>query len=142
MAPLSFPKRKIEQARKLRREMTIAERKLRFALRDYRLAGLKFRRQHAIGPYIADFSCPEVRLVVEVDGEQHSHRVEYDEERTRFLGTRGCRVVRFGNVEVLENIDGVVDGIWTLVKERQRHVTLTREACGLATSPSEEGEEK
>lgn len=70
-------------AARLRHDMTDAERKLWLALRDRRLDGLKFRRQSTIGPYVVDFLCIEARLIVEVDGGQHSETV--DAPRTRYL---------------------------------------------------------
>lgn len=71
---------------------------------------LKFRRQYGIGEYIADFYCPEFRLVIEIDGETHftNDAREYDEIRTKYFECNGIRVVRFSNDEVLENIDGVL----------------------------------
>jgi very-short-patch-repair endonuclease len=70
-------------------------------LRDRRLAGLKFRRQQPLGPFIVDFFCPEVGLVVEVDGESHRGREVYDARRTAALAVAGLVVVRLSNEEVL-----------------------------------------
>jgi len=75
--------------------MTIAERKLWQALRDKQLNGHRFRRQHPIGKYIADFACIERKVVVELDGGQHQDHVAYDERRTAFLQENGWRVLRF-----------------------------------------------
>jgi adenine-specific DNA-methyltransferase len=77
------------------------------------LSGFKFRRQHAIGPYIVDFYCREAALVVELDGGGHAEELqgEYDAERSLWLESRGLRVVRFWNNEVLGNIEGVVEQI-------------------------------
>lgn len=81
--------------------MTDPEERLWFQLRNNRLQGLKFRRQHPIGPFIADFACSARMLVVELDGSQHS--LEVDANRTRFLEARGWRVLRFWNFEVLRD---------------------------------------
>jgi very-short-patch-repair endonuclease len=94
-------------ARRLRRDLTDAERRLWHQLKDRRLAGLKFRRQHPIGRYVADFACVERRLVVEVDGGQHAESAA-DRARDAALQAAGFRVLRFWNNEVLQNMDGVV----------------------------------
>ena len=94
-----------------RRGQTDAERLLWAKLRDRRLGGLKFRRQHPIGPYITDFCCPEGRLVVEVDGGQHAERPTSDEERTRYPAEAGYRVLRFWNPEVLTQTQAVLERI-------------------------------
>ena len=98
-------------ARRLRREMTDAERRLWARLRNNGLGGHKVRRQHQIGPFIADFCCEQRSLIIEVDGGQHADSVEADERRTAFLATKGYRVIRFWNSDVLENIDGVLEAI-------------------------------
>ena len=101
----------IETARRLRREPTDAERLLWYRLRARRLRGHKFRRQHPVGPYFADFACVEAMLVVELDGGQHAARVGYDERRTAFLKGQGFRVLRFWNNDVFGNLDGVLSTI-------------------------------
>jgi len=68
---------------------------------------LRFRRQHPIGIYFADFACPSLKLVIEIDGSQHMTQVEADEKRTAVLGGHGYRVIRFWSNEVLQNIAGV-----------------------------------
>jgi very-short-patch-repair endonuclease len=70
--------------------------------------GLKFRRQQPLGRYIVDFICLEKRLVIEVDGGQHSEQVAYDVERDIWLRDQGFNVLRFWNHDVLKNIDGVI----------------------------------
>ncbi len=89
--------------------MTDAERKLWSALRDRQIDGLKFRRQHPIGPYVLDFLCEERRLAVELDGGQHT--AEKDAARTAWLADHGVRVIRFWNNDVLTNLPGVVEMI-------------------------------
>ena len=101
----------VRQARKLRRETTESERFLWKHIRDRQLAGLKFRRQHPIGRYVADFGCEEEKLVVELDGGQHADNVDHDEQRTQYIEKFGYRVVRYWNSEVLSNIEGVMADI-------------------------------
>jgi very-short-patch-repair endonuclease len=90
----------------LRRNETEAERRLWNLLRNRNIRGLKFVRQHAIGPYFADFVCRDHMLIVEVDGSQHAGS-ESDVVRTAFLNARGYHVLRFWNNEVLAELDGV-----------------------------------
>ncbi|MBV8120395.1 MAG: endonuclease domain-containing protein [Alphaproteobacteria bacterium] len=99
-----------EKARKLRQQATDAERRMWSALRDRRLAKYKFRRQHPIGPYIADFACTQFALVVEVDGGQHADSTA-DSRRTTFLQRQGWLVLRFWNNDVLSNTHGVIETI-------------------------------
>jgi len=100
-------------ARKLRYEQTDAERVLWARLRNKRLEGVKFRRQQPVGPYIVDFISFEKKLIVEIDGGQHSEGTvrERDEERTKWLEEGGYRVLRFWNNEVLERVEGVLERI-------------------------------
>ncbi|MBI1868502.1 MAG: endonuclease domain-containing protein [Methylocystis sp.] len=102
-----------DHARKLRRDMTSAERRLWAALRAHRLARLQFRRQVPCGPYIADFLCHSARLVVEVDGATHSTREEVarDARRDAWFAANGFRVVRVTNAEVYTELDGVLETI-------------------------------
>ena len=97
----------------MRRFSTDAEVKLWKALRARRLEGYKFRRQVGFGPYIADFYCAEIKLVIEADGSQHIERAAYDTARTEFFTRQGFRVMRFWNNEVLQNMDGVL----TMIRE-------------------------
>ena len=107
------PKRTIVgKARRLRRKSTDAETKLWFALRDRRLDGHKFIRQDPIGSYIVDFICREKKLVIEVDGGQHSENAR-DKMRDRNLQREGYRVLRYWNNDVLGNLDGVLSDIRT-----------------------------
>jgi very-short-patch-repair endonuclease len=94
-------------ARRLRRDATDVERLLWRALRE-RLSVWKFRRQHPIDGYIADFACPACKLIIELDGGQHAQRIEADEQRSAELARHGYRVIRFWNNEMLENLDGVL----------------------------------
>ena len=94
-------------SRRLRVNQTEAEKKLWGRLRNRQIAGCKFVRQERVGPYICDFVCRERKLVVEADGGQHLDSVK-DEARDRYLAIEGYRVLRFGNNDILGNIDGVV----------------------------------
>jgi very-short-patch-repair endonuclease len=112
------PKRKIVgRARQLRRSSTDAETKLWFALRDRRLGGHKFVRQIPIEPYIADFICRERKLVIEVDGGQHSDNLR-DRYRNEAMRADGYRVLRFWNNDVLANLDGVLSTILAMLEPR------------------------
>jgi adenine-specific DNA-methyltransferase len=95
----------------MRKEPTEAEEKLWSRLRAGRLEGWKFRSQTPIGPYIADFVCPAAKLIVEIDGGQHADQQDYDNRRTRFFENEGCRLVRFWNNDVLQNLEGVLTAI-------------------------------
>ena len=99
----------VDRARSLRVTQTDAEQALWFRIRNRRLQGWKFRRQHEIGPYIVDFLCPDAGLIVELDGGQHGDQQIYDEHRTFQLQAMGYRVLRFWNNEVLTNIDDVLE---------------------------------
>ena len=109
-----LPTRTLQHARRLRRDATDAERALWRHLRGGRFVGAKFRRQHPIPPYIADFCCVASRLVVELDGGQHNDAV--DAVRTRDLQARGWRVIRFWDNDVLLNTEAVLDAIWNAVE--------------------------
>ncbi|MCH7734727.1 MAG: endonuclease domain-containing protein [Chloroflexi bacterium] len=117
-----------EQARALRRNQTEAERNMWSRLRARRLLGLKFRRQQRLGPYIVDFCCLEIKLVIEIDGGQHNFDTNSDLKRSNFLKQEGYSVLRFWNDEIFTNSDGVLERI------RESCITLT-----LALSPQGRG---
>ena len=99
----------IEQAaRRLRKNLTPAEANLWQALRNKQLAGLRFRCQHPIGNFIFDFYCPACKLVVEVDGEIHCDRADYDNARSSKLAEHGYRVLRFSNQRVMNDLPQVL----------------------------------
>jgi very-short-patch-repair endonuclease len=108
-----------ERARNLRRNMSDAERKLWHALRAKQLDGVRFRRQHPIGRYIADFVCLERWLIVEVDGGQHTEddQMARDARRDRWLEAEGYRVLRVPTADIYGNIAGVLDTIWGALQE-------------------------
>jgi adenine-specific DNA-methyltransferase len=100
------------RAKQLRKNSTIPERILWGLLRDRRLAGAKFRRKHAVGPYVLDFYCASHRLVVELDGRSHHDRGFEDAERQRYLqSVVGLRVLRFDNDDVLRDRESVILGL-------------------------------
>ncbi|WP_299412142.1 DUF559 domain-containing protein [Acaryochloris sp. IP29b_bin.148] len=101
----------IAAARRLRLNLTPAEKKLWKALQKRQLNGLKFRCQHPIGSFIVDFYCPQCRLVIELDGDIHDQQVEYDEARTEQLNQLGYRVIRFRNPDVMQHLDHVLQQI-------------------------------
>jgi adenine-specific DNA-methyltransferase len=97
------------RSRALRAEPTDAEALLWRRLRQGQFGGFRFRRQHPIGPYFADFACLSAGLVVELDGGQHT--AEGDRRRTALIEAAGFRVIRFWNNEVLGNTEGVLAAI-------------------------------
>ena len=98
------------RARELRRDMTPQEKLLWRQLRGRRF-GFKFRRQMWLGGFIADFACPEAKLVVEADGSQHAENIRYDEERAAAFSRLGWRTLRFWNNEINVELDAVLAAI-------------------------------
>ena len=110
--------RLLENARSLRKNLTKEERRLWYDfLRGY---PIPFRRQEIVGSYIADFYCSKAKLIVELDGSQHYDEEEmlYDQKRTAFFNGLGYRVLRFSNLDVLQNFRGVCEQIQLEVKGR------------------------
>ncbi len=120
----AYRKEAKEHRRALRKNATPQEVILWSRLRSKQL-GQKFRRQHSIGPYIADFYCVYSQLIVEVDGSQHFEEdaIRYDVQRTRFLESQGCTVLRFVNDEINTNIEGVLMCIMDKIEEKQTTLT-------------------
>ncbi|WP_291687579.1 DUF559 domain-containing protein [Bradyrhizobium sp.] len=106
---------RVPRARALRRDATEAEKKLWQHLRQPQFKEHHFRRQATIGPYFADFATHQAKLVIEVDGGQHSGSA-FDEVRTRYLEANGYRVLRFWNNDVLANMSGVLSAIDTAIR--------------------------
>lgn len=106
----------------LRTAQTDAESLLWYHLRNRRFMGLKFRRQHPIGSYIADFYCDAHRLVLEIDGGQHAEQMAYDQKRSLWLTSQGIATLRFWNHEVLQHTAAVLEQLrlWLLA-----HPSLT-----------------
>ena len=107
----------------MRQNATECEKRLWAVLRNRQLDGFKFRRQATIGPYIVDLLCAEYRLIVEIDGGQHSDEV--DLPRTRFLEERGYSVIRFWNHEVMGNLDGVLVSILQALSIKQTNNNIS-----------------
>jgi very-short-patch-repair endonuclease len=117
---MEAPRQTIELARRLRREMSPAEARLWSALRRRAADGLRFRRQHPIGPYVLDFYCDSARLAVEVDGYAHAtgDRPGRDERRDGWLAVRGIRTLRIDARELRDELDGVVGMIVVAARSR------------------------
>jgi very-short-patch-repair endonuclease len=117
---LTNPLKLRENARFLRKNMTASEEYLWCNLRRKQLMNVQFYRQKPIGPYVVDFYAHAPKLVIEVDGSQHFEKSKeiYDEKRTRFLEKQGLKVLRFNNLEVLQEIDSVVEVILKTMEKR------------------------
>ncbi|WP_341209959.1 DUF559 domain-containing protein [uncultured Sphingomonas sp.] len=113
-----IPPELTQNARRLRREATPAERLLWNALRSHRP---RFTRQLVVGHFIVDLACRSVRIGVELDGGHHAVQIDADEARSRYLATQGWTILRFWNNEVLENVEGVVEVILTAVAQAATH---------------------
>ena len=98
-------------AKSLRTRMTDAETILWSRLRDWREHGCTFRRQHPIGPYVADFACVQAKVVVELDGDQHGRdkKYEYDQRRDNYMAARGWRVIRISNDRIYKDLGNVLN---------------------------------
>ncbi len=137
-------------AQSLRKRQTDAERKLWSKLRDRQLDGWKFKRQFPFGPYILDFYCFDANLVIELDGSQHAEtRAEHDRARTQLLEAQGLQVLRFWNVDVLNNITGVLDGIYLVLGAKsapptglKRQSKISAASSALRAPSPEPGEAK
>jgi very-short-patch-repair endonuclease len=109
------------RAKAMRTEMTEPETRLWLQLRAKRFSEVKFRRQKVIQDerrrYIVDFAANDPKLVVELDGDTHAGREAYDGERTEFLESKGYTVVRYTNIEVMENLDGVLTHLASVIDE-------------------------
>ena len=100
-----------ERSRELRNNKTKSESLLWSVLRSQQWGGLKFRRQHPLGPYFADFACLDRHAVVELDGEYHDYQYEMDRRRQAYMESMGWQVIRFANEEVLADVDAVAISI-------------------------------
>jgi very-short-patch-repair endonuclease len=105
--------RSLNLAKNFRQRQTDAENLLWNQLRDRKLNGVKFRRQHCIGKYIVDFACLKKKLIIEIDGGRHNDSAKKadDEQRTAWLEAEGYNVLRYWNNDVQENIEGVIENI-------------------------------
>ncbi|AVO44481.1 endonuclease domain-containing protein [Phreatobacter cathodiphilus] len=105
--------RRIPLARRLRREATFQERLIWNAIRQFDIAGFHPRRQAPVGPYIVDFTCHGLKLVIEIDGDHHGYgaQARNDQRRDADLRSRGYEIVRLSNQHIAESIDGAVETI-------------------------------
>jgi len=110
---------KINLSKDLRRNMTKSETLVWERIRAHRIGGLHFRRQAVINPYIVDFYCHSLKLVVEIDGGVHESQREMDAERDRFLTALGLRVVRIPNQRVLVDIEEAMEEIESACQEQE-----------------------
>ena len=117
-----MPRPEVALARKARRELTHPEVLLWQRLRR-KAAGVRFRKQHAIGPYLVDFYCPAAKLAIEVDGQIHASPAAraYDHERDRFITGNGHQVLRVNAEDILKDADGVAASIASLVSRPLHH---------------------
>lgn len=115
---LPFNRKLKPLARNLRKNMTDAEQLIWTKVRRKQISDCQFYRQKNIGNYIVDFYCPKKKLIVEIDGGQHyeDYGIKKDRERDQYLQTLGFTVLRFSDIDVLKNIDGVVDKIYEHLK--------------------------
>ena len=118
-----------KRARELRMNANSAEKRMWSILRAHRMAGFKFRRQHALGTYIADFVCLPARLVIEVDGDTHGddQSEALDAKRTADIEAMGYRVIRFWNHDVLTATDEVEAAIYLALGPHPNPLPLARE---------------
>ncbi len=113
-----------QKAKQLRKNSTDAEYRLWQHIRNRQLHGWKFRRQVPIDLYIADFVCQQLKLVIELDGGQHAEATLYDARPTEYLQSKGYRVVRFWNNEVLQNTEGVMERIAMILVQRRKELNV------------------
>jgi very-short-patch-repair endonuclease len=123
------------RARQMRKDPTLAERFLWEWLRR-NTAGIRIRRQHPFGDYIADFFCSRAKLVVEIDGQSHEGREAYDAERTAYFEAEGFEVVRFTNLQVIEEAQTVAEEIVALCVRRVSEMPVPRYKPVAPSSPT------
>ncbi len=111
----------IEKCRNFRKNQTDTEKKLWAVLRNRQMAGTKFRRQFSIGRYILDFYSPKYRLGIEADGGDHYEDKgrQRDKLRTKELSMLGIKILRFSNLEILNNIEGVCEVIQQAIEDKK-----------------------
>ena len=105
------------RAKHLRKNASPVERLFWCRIRAGQLHGLRIRRQHPIGPYIADFYVPRLGLVIELDGDSHDFRVKKDRVRDRYMEVQGLTVLRFQNRDIMKRLDSVLEYLWNYCEE-------------------------
>ena len=111
------------RARSLRRKSTDAEVLVWQHLRSRQLLGCKFRRQVPIGKYIVDFLCEDPPIIIELDGGQHMEQERYDQTRTNWLQANGFLVLRFWNNDIAENLEGVLESLFSTIEKSRPAIT-------------------
>ncbi len=108
--------------RGLRQQMTDAELLFWSKIKNKQLCAYKFRRQYSIGPFIVDFYCPKLKLVIEIDGSQHAKLdiINYDSSRTAYFQSMNIKVIRYWNHEIMNNIEGVYIDLQEQIKKRRK----------------------
>lgn len=129
-----LPSETLAFARQLRQQATDAENKLWMLLRDRRLHGMKFRRQHPCPPYTLDFYCHELSLAVELDGSQHLDSAR-DARRDAYLAEKGIKTLRYWNHDVLARTETVLEDLWGKIDE----LLMEKDPSALTPDPSPEG---
>ena len=106
-------KKKKNFRRKLRKNLTTSERIFWNKIRHSQ-SGYKFRRQHSIGPYIVDFYCPKLNIIIEIDGDVHAieEQIKKDKIREDYLGKLNFKIIRYNNNDIINNIDGVLEDLY------------------------------
>ena len=118
MTEFKYNNPKIKSRRQnLRNDAPKAEQLLWHHLKSKHLHDFKFRRQYSIGPFIVDFYCPELRLAIEIDGDSHFQEgaQEYDKRRQKYIEKFNIKFLRFNNIDVYQNMDGVLETICEIV---------------------------
>ena len=123
---LSYENKLNVHSRRLRHGMTDAEIKLWLRLRGKQILGIQFYRQKPIGNYIVDFYAPEAQLVVELDGSRHflENQIVKDKQRDHYLQSKGLTVIRFNNLQTLQELEGVVEIIFRFVLSKTGKIPL------------------
>lgn len=122
MTPIFNRPSEKERRRSLRNSLPPAELILWSKLKSRQICAQKFRRQFSIGPYVVDFYCPALKLAIEIDGDSHFQpgEQEKDRNRQRFIESTGIRFLRFRNVEIRENLRGVLEAIHRTIGESNK----------------------
>lgn len=131
------PKHPTARSWELRQNPSDAETRLGRCLSGRRVAGTRFNRLFPMGPFVCDFASRGAKLVIEIDGDQHSAHAVEDEQRTKFLTTKGYRVIRFWNHDVLSNIEGVVAEIERIRTDSPSPIPSRERAGRSRESPDE-----